>query len=100
MGKRLFVLLVALMLVLSLSACSPGDDPGVDPNDADPGVGADLDAENNLGDDVQGDVETAVAGKFTVGFDQNFPQWVSLAMTESLQGLIWNWQLRWLTAWG
>ncbi len=56
MGKKLFVLLVTLMLVFSVSACSPDADP-----DADPGA------------DVPGDVETVVAGKFTVGFDQNFP---------------------------
>lgn len=46
MGKKLAVLLVALVLVLAMTACSSG---------------------------VSSDAETAVAGKFTVGFDQDFP---------------------------
>lgn len=56
MGKKLLLLLMALTLVFSVSACSPGAEP---------------DAES--GAVVPGDVETVVAGKFTVGFDQNFP---------------------------
>lgn len=52
MGKKLFALLAALMLVLSLSACS---------QDAD-----------SPGDETEASL-TVVPGVFTVGFDQNFP---------------------------
>lgn len=59
MGKKLFLVLISLLLACSVFACSPSVDPGTD-QDADLGVDP-------------GDVETAVDGKFIVGFDQSFP---------------------------
>ncbi len=61
MGKKLLVLLLTAMLVFSLAACStsPADEP------------AGGDSEGTNGEEKA--INTVAPGKFTVGFDQNFP---------------------------
>ena len=68
MGKKLLLVLLALMLLLSMTACSspapeqtaePTEEPGEEPTE-EPG-------------EELSEVATVVEGKFTVGFDQNFP---------------------------
>ncbi|MGI6317263.1 MAG: amino acid ABC transporter substrate-binding protein [Dethiobacteria bacterium] len=81
MGKKIVVLLMALMLVLSMAACSSGDPAGsTDPNEANgSGEANGSNGENGAGGEGEavesGDVGslTVAEGKFTVGFDQNFP---------------------------
>ena len=62
MGKKLLLVGLALLLMLSLAACSsnePSEVPG----------GAGETSEETTGEEIP----TVVEGKFTVGFDQNFP---------------------------
>ncbi len=64
MGKKILLIMVALMLVLSMTACSSNEPSESSvPNEADePG-----------GVNEASEVATVVEGTFTVGFDQNFP---------------------------
>mgnify|MGYP000914044857 CR=1 FL=1 len=61
MGKKLFVLLVAAILILSLAACSAKQTEGT----ANENSKSENTGENTL--------NTVASGKFIVGFDQNFP---------------------------
>ena len=85
MGKRILLVLITLMLVFSISACSPSADPGAGPG-ADPGADP-------------GDVETVAAGKFTVGFDQDFPPMGFVGDDGEFTGFDLNWR-KWPTVWG
>ncbi len=67
MRKKVFLLLMALVLVFSMSACTKGPDVSGD------GETAGEEIVNSEGETTVGDVETVVDGKFTVGFDQDFP---------------------------
>ncbi len=58
MGKKLLLVLLALMLLLSMTACSSPEQT-TEPTE-EPGEGL-------------SEAATVVEGKFTVGFDQNFP---------------------------
>ena len=69
MRKKLLFLLMALVVVFSVSACTPDADV---PGDED-AVNGDEQVENGDVEELAGDVETVADGKFTVGFDQNFP---------------------------
>jgi len=61
MGKKLLVLFFALILVFSLAACSSSP--------AEESAGGDSENKNT----EENALNTVVPGKFTVGFDQNFP---------------------------
>jgi len=74
MGKKLFLLLLALILVLSMTACSSTNEQ---PGATEPGESTETtepeESTESTGSTESGSVETVVPGKFTVGFDQNFP---------------------------
>ena len=63
-GKKLLFLMLTLMLVLSMAACSPQEATG--PTETNEPNGQSEQSEANK-------AATVVEGKFTVGFDQNFP---------------------------
>ena len=78
MGKKVVLLLMALMLVFSMAACTSGDPAGsTDPNGAGEANGAgEENGANGEGEAVETDdiaSLTVAEGKFTVGFDQGFP---------------------------
>ncbi|MGI6575737.1 MAG: amino acid ABC transporter substrate-binding protein [bacterium] len=66
MGKKLLLLSLIAMLVFSVVACSssPAANEGKDQGEA---------KGNEANDSEANEINTVVAGKFTVGFDQNFP---------------------------
>lgn len=65
MGKKVLLLGLALLLMLSLAACSPSEPGGV-PEGAGQTPG-------ETSGETSGQIPTAIEGSFTVGFDQNFP---------------------------
>lgn len=91
MGKKLFLLLLALLLVLSMTACSSTNEQ---PGTTEPGESTETtepeESTESTGSTESGSVETVVPGKFTVGFDQNFLLWGLSGMTGSLPDLTWS----------
>ena len=104
MGKKIVVLLIALMLVLSMAACSSDDPAGsTDPNEANgPGESEENGTGGEGGAVESGDAGslTVAEGKFTVGFDQNFPPMGFIGDDGSLPDLTWIWRQRLPIAWG
>lgn len=70
MGKKLLLVGLALLLMLSLAACS-SNEPSEVPGGA--GETPEETTGNETGEATGNEIPTVVEGKFTVGFDQNFP---------------------------
>lgn len=67
MGKKLLLVGLALLLMLSLAACSSNEPSEV------PGGAGETEAGETSEETTGEEIPTVVEGKFTVGFDQNFP---------------------------